>query len=97
MPRAAIDLGSNSVLLTVIDDDGRLLHDEARVVGLGKGLGDRGSFAPDRMAAAQAALADYARTAQQLGVQPSRVAAVTTSAARRAENANDWFDTLDHR
>ena len=36
MPKAAIDLGSNSVLLTVLDDLGHVLHDEARVVGLGK-------------------------------------------------------------
>ena len=52
MPRAAVDVGSNSLLLTVVDDDGRILHDEARVVGLGRGLGDRGLFQPDRMKAA---------------------------------------------
>lgn len=91
MPKAAIDLGSNSVLLTVLADDGQVLHDEARVVGLGKGLGDRGRFAPDRMEAAQAALSDYAQTAERLGVPPAQVAAITTSAARRADNAHEWF------
>jgi exopolyphosphatase / guanosine-5'-triphosphate,3'-diphosphate pyrophosphatase len=91
MPKAAIDLGSNSVLLTVLDEDGKLLHDEARVVGLGKGLGDHGRFAPESMAAALAALKDYAHIATRLGVPPAHVAAVTTSAARRAENAPEWF------
>ena len=56
MPRAAIDIGSNSILLTVLSDEGAILHDEARVVGLGKGLGDRGLFRPDRMEAAEEVL-----------------------------------------
>jgi exopolyphosphatase/guanosine-5'-triphosphate,3'-diphosphate pyrophosphatase len=94
MPRAAIDLGSNSVLLTVLADDGAVVHDEARVVGLGKGLGDHGRFAPDRMAAAQAALADYANIARSMGVLPKQVQAVATSAARRAENAREWLEQI---
>ena len=97
MPRAAIDIGSNSVLLTVIDDDGRLLHDEARVVGLGRGLGDRGLFAPDRIKAAEQALSDYVRTAQRLGVEPWAIEAVATSAARRAMNAQTWFSRVQRR
>ena len=44
MPTASIDIGSNSVLLLVIEDDGNTLHDEAKVVGLGRGLGHRGLF-----------------------------------------------------
>ncbi len=52
MPRAAIDIGSNSVILTIVDDDDRVVHDDARVVGLGRGLGDRGLFQPDRIKAA---------------------------------------------
>jgi len=89
--RAAIDLGSNSVLLTVVDDGGLVLHDEARVVGLGKSLGDGGAFLPERMDAAASALADFAATADRLGVPPIRVAAVATSAARRATNARAFF------
>jgi len=97
MPRAAIDIGSNSVLLTVVADDGGLLHDEARVVGLGRGLGDRGLFQPDRMKAAQAALADYVATARELGVEPWSVSAVATSAARRAMNAETFFARLQRK
>ncbi|MCB9678842.1 MAG: Ppx/GppA family phosphatase [Alphaproteobacteria bacterium] len=93
--RAAIDLGSNSVLLTVVDDSGAVLHDEARVVGLGKGLGDGGAFAADRMEDALAALADYARVAASLGVAPADVRAVATSAARRATNSGVYFARVE--
>jgi exopolyphosphatase/guanosine-5'-triphosphate,3'-diphosphate pyrophosphatase len=91
MPRAAIDIGSNSLLLLVVDDAGRVLHDEARVIGLGRGLGDRGVFRPDRMEAALAALGDYATTAHSLGVAPADVRAVATSASRRALNAGTFY------
>lgn len=97
MPRAAIDIGSNSVLLTVMSDEGVVLHDEARVVGLGRGLGDRGLLAPDRIAAAESALSDYVATAQRLGVEPWAIKAVATSAARRAMNAQTWFSRLQRR
>ena len=90
MPKAAIDIGSNSVLLTVLTDDGQILHDEARVVGLGRGLGDQGVFADDRMRATEAALRDYCALASNLGVSPSAIAAVATSASRRATQAPTW-------
>jgi exopolyphosphatase/pppGpp-phosphohydrolase len=57
MRRASIDIGSNSVLLLVMEGDA-VVHDEARVVGLGKGLGERGVFRPERMEATLAALGD---------------------------------------
>jgi len=94
MPRAAIDIGSQSVLLTVLSDDGRVLHDEARIVRLGTGLGDRGMFRPDRMEAARAALVEYAATATRLGVPAGEVRAAATSAARRALNADTFFRRL---
>lgn len=94
MPRAAIDIGSNSLLLLVIDDDGTVLHDQATVVGLGRGLGDRGLFQPDRMEHAQDTLAEYVQAAVDLGVPASRIRAVATSAARRALNAETFFSRI---
>ena len=73
MNRAAIDLGSNSVLLTVVDATGCVLHDEARVGGLGQGLGDQGQFDPDRVAHTLSALSDYAKIARRYGVLPESV------------------------
>ena len=49
-------------------DDGAIVHDEARVVGLGKGLGDHGLFAPDRIVAASEVVGDYAATARDHGI-----------------------------
>jgi exopolyphosphatase/guanosine-5'-triphosphate,3'-diphosphate pyrophosphatase len=90
MPRAAIDIGSNSILLTVLGDDGAVLHDEARIVGLGRGLGDRGLFKIDRITVADSVLEDFLQTARRHGVEPWQVKAVATSAARRAMNAETW-------
>lgn len=91
---AAIDLGSNSILLTVIDASGEVVHDESRVVGLGKGLGDGGQFAPDRIEAALEALTAYATTAAGLGVPAEEVRIVATSAARRATNVDTFVDRV---
>ena len=88
---AAIDIGSNSLLLTVVDGEGRVLHDEAVVVGLGKGLGDGGRFRPDRAAFALALLHRYADRAAALGVRPEEVLVCATSGARRASDAADFF------
>lgn len=96
MVRASIDIGSNSVLLLVMDGE-TVLHDEARVVGLGKGLGDRGVFRPERMDATLAALADYAAKARELGVDPAQVKAVATSASRRALNATTFYQRVQQK
>lgn len=94
MPRAAIDIGSNSLLLLVADDAGDVLHDEARVIGLGRGLGERGVFRPERMEAALAALQEFAAKAESLGVRATDVRAVATSASRRALNAATFYASV---
>lgn len=94
MPTASIDIGSNSLLLLVKGEGGEVLHDEARVVGLGRGLGDRGLFRPDRMDASAEVLREYADVATSLGVAPDAVRAVATSASRRALNAGTFFERV---
>jgi exopolyphosphatase/guanosine-5'-triphosphate,3'-diphosphate pyrophosphatase len=89
--KAAIDIGSNSLLLLVTGDDGTVVHDEARVVGLGRGLKDRGVFRHDRMDATVEVLKEYAAIAEKLGVPPAKVRAVATSASRRALNAATFY------
>ncbi len=94
--KAAIDIGSNSLLLTVVDGEGVVLHDEARVVGLGRGLPEKGVFKPDRMEAAAAVLKAYVARAADLGVPVSQIRAVATSASRRALNAATFYQGV-HR
>ncbi len=90
MLKAAVDIGSNSLLLLVTDGE-RVLHDEARVVGLGRGMGERGLFKPDRTEAAIGVLREYAERAAALGVPAGEVRAVATSASRRALNATTFY------
>ena len=94
MNRAAIDIGSNSLLLTIIDQSGVVLHDSAKVIGLGVGVDDLSVFAPERMRAAEAVLSDYLATAAAHGVKARHIKVVATSAARRAMNAQTWFAHL---
>jgi len=97
MPHASIDIGSNTLLLTIVADDGSVVHDEARVVGMSRGLGELGQFASDRIAAADAVLADYVALAAEAGVEAWRIKAVATSGARRAMNAKTWLARVQRR
>lgn len=97
MNKAAIDIGSNSLLLTIIDVNGHTIVDEARVVQLGKGLGDRGQFLPDRMKAAETVFQEFVAIAKAHGIAPYAIQAVATSAARRAMNARTWFTRVSKK
>jgi exopolyphosphatase / guanosine-5'-triphosphate,3'-diphosphate pyrophosphatase len=92
--RASIDIGSNSLLLLVVDEAGNTLHDESAIVRLGKGMGDQGRFADDRMEAGLEVLGRYAARARELGVPADQIRAVATSAGRRATNATEYFDAV---
>ncbi len=94
MNRATIDIGTNTILLLVVAESGEVLHDEARVVGLGHGIGDRGMLRPKRMDSALAVLTEYARIAEQSGVPAWLVRAVATSGARRALNARAFLEKV---
>lgn len=95
MTRATLDIGSNTIILLIAQPGPngavQTVFDEARVVSLGRGLGDRGMFRPDRMDAAVEALGELAHKARGLGVAPWDIHAVATSAARRALNAQTFF------
>jgi len=96
MPRAAIDIGSNSLLLTVTTDDGTVLTDLVNVVGLGRDVGDDGALRADRMDAAVEVLTKYAAVAEKLGVPPHQVVPGATSACRRATNGAAFIERVKH-
>jgi exopolyphosphatase/guanosine-5'-triphosphate,3'-diphosphate pyrophosphatase len=88
---AAIDCGTNSIRLLVADADGGGLvdvHREMRVVRLGQGVDRTGVLDPVALRRTSAALTDYARAAEDLGVEAVRM--VATSATRDASNRQDF-------
>ena len=88
---AAVDCGTNSVRLLVADLDGAVkadVHREMRVVRLGQGVDRTGVLAPDALERTRAALADYAGTCSDLGVEAVRM--VATSATRDARNRDEF-------
>lgn len=84
---AAIDIGTNSVKLTVAEGGEqslRVLADTTRVTRLGKGVDAAGRLDTEAMRRTLETLADFARQARAQGAE--RIAAVGTSALRDAEN-----------
>jgi exopolyphosphatase / guanosine-5'-triphosphate,3'-diphosphate pyrophosphatase len=91
---AAVDCGTNSLRLLVADlADGRKadVHREMRVVRLGEGVDRTGELSAGALERTRTALADYAATCRDLGVERTRM--VATSATRDARN-RDVFAAL---
>jgi exopolyphosphatase/guanosine-5'-triphosphate,3'-diphosphate pyrophosphatase len=85
--RAVIDVGTNSVKLLVGDLSGSEIipvHEESRQTRLGAGFYQTGHLQQSAIDQTAAAIADFARTAAELGSAAPRV--IGTSAARDAAN-----------
>jgi exopolyphosphatase / guanosine-5'-triphosphate,3'-diphosphate pyrophosphatase len=97
---AGIDCGTNSIRLLVAElenagPDGVRLIDldrQMRIVRLGEGVDRTGRLAAQAIERTRLALAGYAATIAELGVQ--RVRMVATSASRDAANAGDFRDMV---
>jgi exopolyphosphatase / guanosine-5'-triphosphate,3'-diphosphate pyrophosphatase len=88
-PRAAIDVGSNSVKLVLATDLAAPLLDTLAVTGLGEGLGHTGRLAETAMARTLDALADLVAAARAQGAV--EFAAVGTAALRGAANREEFL------
>ena len=88
-PVAAIDCGTNSTRLLVIDASGKTLERQMRITRLGEGVDATGVLNEAAIARTVAVLEDYRRVMDELGVVRVRMA--TTSAARDAGNAEGFF------
>lgn len=90
---AAIDIGSNSLLLCIAEKDPssadgiKILKNETRVVGLAKGLQQGSEISNQSLSRAQNALEDYRKILAQHKNPPLR--AVATEGLRRASNAGE--------
>jgi exopolyphosphatase/guanosine-5'-triphosphate,3'-diphosphate pyrophosphatase len=98
MAIAAIDIGSNSILLLVAEHrpEGLLpLIDLAQTVRLGEGVAATGKLSDAAMARTLAGLAAYAVRLQAFSI--SRVVCFGTAALRRAGNAAGFIEQVQQR
>lgn len=89
---AALDVGTNTVLITVAERSGRTFRpvvERAEITRLGRGVDRTGRLDPAAIADTVAVLARFAAEARMLGA--ARIACVATSAARDAANGDDFF------
>jgi len=86
-PVAAIDLGTNSTRLLVVDADGRTLERRMRITRLGQGVDRAGLLAEEAMRRTIDVCAEFRTVLDDRGV--TRVRATATSAARDAANAGE--------
>ncbi|HEY6561692.1 MAG TPA: Ppx/GppA phosphatase family protein [Polyangiaceae bacterium] len=92
-PVAAVDIGTNSVRLLVIDEAGQALERQMKVTRLGQGVDVSGELHPDAIARTTAVLGEYAARIAYHGA--TRVRAVATSAARDAHNRDVFFGAAE--
>jgi exopolyphosphatase/guanosine-5'-triphosphate,3'-diphosphate pyrophosphatase len=88
---AAIDVGTNTVLLLVAERRGDRLFpllERAEITRLGRGVDATGRLDPAAVAETVAVLADFAAAARGLGAE--RIVCVSTSAARDAANVAQY-------
>jgi len=90
---AAIDCGTNSTRLLVVDGTGATLERLMRITRLGQGVDATGRLAPDAVERTVAALSEYRGVLDRLEVDQVRMTA--TSAARDAANRDDFFDAAE--
>ena len=93
---AAVDIGTNSTRLLVADRDGDVLAPVERrttITRLGQGVNETRALRPDAIERTLAALRDYRKVIDDLGVE--RVRATATSASRDASNRDDFFDPAE--
>ncbi len=88
MPTAVIDIGTNTLLLLIVDDAMLPIVDLCRFGRLGKGLDASGRLAADAIAASLEICREYRRVMDQHGV--ARPIVIATQAAREAQNAAEF-------
>jgi exopolyphosphatase/guanosine-5'-triphosphate,3'-diphosphate pyrophosphatase len=93
---ATIDIGTNSVLLLIVEPQTHGLasvHERATITRLGQGVDANGVLAPEAVERTLACLRDYAATIADADVE--RVGAVATSAMRDARGGDAFLDAAE--
>lgn len=92
MARAAIDIGTNSVRLLIVDDDGAELARLSRVTALGRDLSSTGTLSPVGVERTLDVLAGYR---SEIESRRAEVRAVATSASRDASDTEAFLDRAE--
>jgi exopolyphosphatase / guanosine-5'-triphosphate,3'-diphosphate pyrophosphatase len=87
--RAAVDVGSNSVRVIVLDEGGTVLAREMEITRLGRGVDERGVLDDDALERTLDVIGRYRRTWEEHGAEEVRIAA--TSAIRDADDRHRFF------
>ncbi|MDQ4130424.1 MAG: Ppx/GppA family phosphatase [Actinomycetota bacterium] len=87
--RAAVDVGTNSVRLLVVEADGTPLARELTITRLGQGVDETGRLDDDALSRTLEVVARYRKQWQELGAENVRIAA--TSAVRDAVDRNRFL------
>jgi exopolyphosphatase/guanosine-5'-triphosphate,3'-diphosphate pyrophosphatase len=90
---AAVDIGTNSVRLLVVDEEGRQLERRMQITRLGQGVDTAGVLHPDAIERTVRVLAEYGALVRHHGA--GRVRAAATSACRDAGNKDAFFDAAE--
>ncbi|MGD0313635.1 MAG: Ppx/GppA phosphatase family protein [Acidimicrobiales bacterium] len=88
-PVAAIDCGTNSTRLLVVDSDGETLERLTQITRLGAGVDATGQLAPDAVERCLSVLREYREVMDKFEVVGGRL--VATSAARDASNGDEFL------
>jgi len=86
---AAIDCGSNSTRLLILDGEGRALERDMRITRLSQGVDESGTLTPEAMERTFKVLAQYRENCERLEVATGLLAA--TSAVRDASNRSTFL------
>ena len=93
MIRAAVDIGTNTVRLLVVDDEGNDLERRYVVAGLGRGVDATRTFQPEAVERALDTLAGYREAIDRHGATAIR--AVATSATRDVVDGEAFLDAAE--
>ncbi|MDB4957538.1 MAG: Ppx/GppA phosphatase [Myxococcales bacterium] len=88
MTKAVIDIGTNTLLLLIVDEQIQPLVDLCRFGRLGKGLDASGKLAPESIAKSLDICREYRRVMDEHGV--TRLSIIGTQALREATNAAEF-------
>src|SRR4051812_7597131 len=93
MRTAVIDIGTNTLLLLIVDEHARPIVDLCRFGRLGKGLDATGRLADESIAKSLEICREYRRVMDEQKVDKTIV--IATQASREAKNAADFVDPAE--